>query len=232
VLNKLKNRCSLVYGPFNGNTWYSYRIALDSFDFKLYPDCMGNEEILDAFIQSGFSLHATYSSTLAPIHERVWNRCKKAKVSEKIQYQVYHGKDCYNHLEELYFIASTAFQKADFYEPISFECFKNIYLKNIELVQPDILLIYEDGQPIAFNFCYEDLEKRFYVCKTTAILPEYQNKNILKLLIDKSYEMMVEKGYKEVLYHFQNDRTKVLDGIFKNGIIRQKKYGVLRYENK
>ncbi|MDE6656521.1 MAG: GNAT family N-acetyltransferase [Anaeroplasmataceae bacterium] len=232
VLHQLKKKCNVVYGPFNGNTWYSYRLSIDSFDFKLYPDCIGNEEILNAFLHSGFSIYRTYSSTLSLIHERVWNRCKKTKVSQRIQYQVIHGKECYNHLEELYSIASIAFQRADFYEPISFECFKNIYLKNIELVKPDILLIFEDDKPIAFNFCYEDLEKRFYVCKTTAILPEYQNKNILKLLIDKSYEMMVEKGYKEVLYHFQNDRTKVLDGIFKNGIIRQKKYGVLRYENK
>ncbi len=231
VLNQLKNKCNTMYGPFNGNTWYSYRLAVDSFDFKLYPDCIGNKEILDAFLNSGFSIYRTYSSTLAPIHEKVWNRCKKAKIPNPIHYKVYHGKECYNYLEELYSIARIAFEKADFYEPISFECFKEIYLKNIELVQPDILMIYEDMKPIAFNFCYEDLEKRFYVCKTTAILPEYQNKNILKLLIDKSYEMMVEKGYKEVLYHFQNDRTKVLEGIFKNGIIRQKKYGVLRYEN-
>ncbi|MDE6241018.1 MAG: hypothetical protein K2M08_01205, partial [Anaeroplasmataceae bacterium] len=209
-----------------------YRIALDSFDFKLYPDCMGSEELLNTFIQSGFSIYSTYSSTLAPIYERVWNRCKKIKVPQGIRFEVFHNRECFNHLEELYSIASISFQKADFYEPISFECFKEIYLKNIELVQPDILLIYDEERPIAFNFCYEDLEKRFYVCKTTVILPEYRNKMILKLLIDKSYEMMIEKGYKEVLYHFQNDRTKVLDGIFKNGILRQKKYGVLRYENK
>lgn len=232
VLNQLKDKCKTVYGPFNSNTWYSYRISIDSFDFKLYPDCMGNEELLSTFLHSGFSIYLTYSSTLASIHERVWNRCKKVKVSQRIKCHVYHNKECYNHLEELYSIASIAFEKADFYEPISFECFKDIYLKNIELAQPDILMIYEDDKPIAFNFCYEDLEKRFYVCKTTAILPEYQNKKILKLLIDKSYEMMVEKGYKEVLYHFQNDRTKVLDGIFKNSIIRQKKFGVLCYENK
>ncbi|MCM1130349.1 MAG: GNAT family N-acetyltransferase [Roseburia sp.] len=232
VLNQLKNKCSVVYGPFNGNTWYSYRIPIDSFNFNLYPDCIGNEELLSSFLDCGFSIYRTYSSTLAPIYERIWNRCKKAKLSNTFKYKVYHNKECYNHLEELYSIAIKAFQKADFYEPISFECFREIYLKNIQLAQADILMIYEEEKPIAFNFCYEDLEKRFYVCKTTAILPEYQNKNILKLLIDKSYEMMVEKGYKEVLYHFQNDRTKVLEGIFKNGIIRQKKYGVLYYENK
>ncbi|MDE6407538.1 MAG: HAD hydrolase-like protein [Anaeroplasmataceae bacterium] len=232
VLHRLKNKCNVAFGPFNGNTWYSYRIPLDSFDFKLYPDCIGNEEVYNAFIESGFSVYSTYSSTLAPIFERVWNRCKKVKAPQGIRFKVLHNQECYMHLQDLFSIASIAFQRADFYEPISFECFKDIYLKNIELVQPDILLIYDEEKPIAFNFCYEDLEKRFYVCKTTAILPDYQNKTILKLLIDKSYQMMVDKGYKEVLYHFQNDRTKVLNGIFKNGIIRQKKYGVLRYENK
>lgn len=232
VLEKLKEKCTTVYGPFNGNTWYSYRLSLDSFDFSLYPDCMGNQELVDTFIALGFEVYRTYSSTLAPIHSSIWNRCKKAKVPTNITAAVYHNEDGYQHLEELYSIASIAFQKADFYEPISFTNFKNIYLKNIQLAHPDILLIYDNGKPIAFNFCYADLEKRFYVCKTTAILPEYQNKKILKILIDKSYQMMVEQGYEQVLYHFQNDRTKVLSGIFKNGIIRQKKYGVFRYENK
>lgn len=232
VLVKLKSKCERVYGPFNGNTWYGYRLAVDSYEFNLYPDCIGNKEVLDAFIEQGFIIHTTYSSTLSSINEKIWNRCKRAKAPAGIHFKIYHGTVRYDLLKELYFIASISFQKALFYEPISFECFKEIYLKNIELVHPDILLIYDEEKPIAFNFCYEDLEKRFYVCKTTAILPNYQNKAVLKVLIDKSYEMMVEKGYKEVLYHFQNDRTKVLSGIYKNGILRQKKYGVLYYENK
>lgn len=230
VLRKLKEKGS-VYGPFDGNTWFSYRIPLDSFDFHLYPDCAGNEDLLKVFLEEGFVVKTTYSSTLAPIHKAVWDRCKK-RSNEKYKVQIFEAEACYQHLEELYQIASIAFSEADFYEPIIFEDFKDIYLKNIRLVQPDILMIYDGNHPVAFNFCYEDIEKRFYVCKTIAILPEYQNKTVLKLLIDASYQLMEKRGYQEVLYHFQNERTRVLNGIFKNGILRQKKYGVLAYENK
>ena len=231
ILKRVKERKINIYGPFDGNTWYSYRLAIDSFDFALYPDCAGSKEILNLFFNEGFCIYCTYSSTLAPINKRVWEHCRKNKLPKGLQIAIYQNEECYNHIEELYKISSIAFQKADFYEPISFEDFKDIYLKNIQLAHPDILMIYDKEKAIAFNFCYEDLEKRFYVCKTIAILPEYQNKSILKLLINYSYQIMEEKGYKEVLYHFQNDRTKVLDGIFKNNFIRQKKYGVLCYEN-
>lgn len=232
VLRRAKQKKLELIGPFNGNTWYSYRLAIDSFDFTLYPDCMGSQELYDLFLEEGFLLYRTYSSTLASINDRVWNYCRKKSLINNIRVAVYHNEECYEHIEELYTISRLAFQKADFYEPISFEEFKDIYLKNIECVHPDVLMIYDKEKAIAFNFCYEDLEKRFYVCKTTAILPEYHNKQILKTLINYSYQMMVDRGYSKVLYHFQNDRTKVLNGIFRNGYIRQKKYGVLRYENK
>jgi len=92
-------------------------------------------------------------------------------------------------------------------------------------------MIYYKTKPIAFNFCYEDLEKRFYVCKTTAIKKQYQHKNVLLKLIDYSYNLMTKKGYSEVLYHFSNDRTKVLNAIYRRNIIKQKYYAILKREN-
>ena len=122
---------------------------------------------------------------------------------------------------------------ADYYEDISLDEFKNIYINNIRLCNPDLILIYDGTKLIAFNFCYEDLLKRFYVCKTIGIDPSYQkNRNIFMKLVDYSYQMMIKRGYDKVLYHFQNERTKVLNKIVGDSLIKKKMYGLLekKYE--
>ena len=230
LVNKLKKINNLI-GPFNGNTWYGYRYQINEFNFKLYPDCDNSEYELNLFLDNNFTVKQKYVSTLAYINYRIWNKAKKSRLKTGYSYKIYQGKECYDKIEEIYSIAIDAFSKADFYEYISKSEFIDIYLKNIELCNPDLVMIYYKTKPIAFNFCYEDLEKRFYVCKTTAIKKQYQHKNVLLKLIDYSYNLMTKKGYSEVLYHFSNDRTKVLNAIYRRNIIKQKYYAILKREN-
>ena len=134
----------------------------------------------------------------------------------------------FDYLDDLYSVGIDAFSSADYYEEISLDLFKKIYIKNIELCNPDLILIYDKDKLVGFNFCYEDLLKRFYVSKTIGILKSYQkNRNIFMKLVDCSYSVMKSKGYSEVLYHFQNERTKVLNNIVSSFLIKKKLYGLL-----
>ena len=223
-----ENNIKDLLGPINNNTWYSYRFALDNYDWHLYPDCSGNKEILDLFYSNGFKLKQTYSSSLATINQKIWNRCRKVEFESPYSIKVVSGKEAYEYLPQIYKVAIKAFKEADFYEEIAYEDFASLYIKNIELCQADLILIYQNAEVIAFNFCYEDLEKRFYVSKTIGIDPDYRtNKKIFMKLVDKSYEVMVSKGYSIVLYHFQNERTKVLSSIIKDCLIKKKTFGLL-----
>ena len=78
-------------------------------------------------------------------------------------------------------------------------------MKNINAVTPDMILIFRDNQLIGYNFCYEDPLKRYYVCKTTAIKKTDRNKGLIMLMVDYSYSILVERGYKYALHHFQNE---------------------------
>lgn len=220
-----------LIGPINGNTYFNYRFAIDQFNWVLYPDCTNSLDDYLLFINAGFEICHRYSSTLASIHQRIWDKGKKVTLKNNFKVKMLHGKECYNHLEEIYDIAVSSFKDADYYEEISKEDFMTLYIKNIQECNPDLVLIYDNEKPIALNFCYEDLLKRFYVCKTTAIKKEYRNMKMILKLIDYSYQMMVEKGYQEVLYHFQNQETKTLFPIFKGHQIKQKHYALLRYKN-
>lgn len=233
VINKLIKKVNnfKLIGPIDGNTFYPYRLAINNFDWVLYPDIKNSKEEFELFINNGFKIKQLYSSTLATINEKIYSRSKRTNLSSDYRVKVIEGKDCYNYVSQLYDVAIESFKKADYYEEISKEDFEELYLLNLKLCSPDLVLVYYKEELIAFNFCYEDLEKRFYVSKTTAIKPEFQNHNILMKLIDYSYQVMIKKGYKEVLYHFQNDRTKTLQAIHKGYQIKTKNYALLEYEN-
>ena len=233
VIDKMKKKTGDIHvlGPMNGSTWYSYRIALDSFDFRLYPDALNDERVLDLFLNSGFKIEHKYSSTLATINEKIWERGKKINLSDGYQIKIAKGAEAFRYLDEIYEIASDAFSSADYYEPITFDNFKNIYVKNIKECNPDLVLIYNKGEAAALSFSYADPEKRFYVSKTVAVKKKYRSIPILLKLIDESLKCMTDNGYDKVLYHFQNDRTKVLYAIANGHIIKRKYYGLLGYTN-
>ena len=231
VIEKLKKKVkgSYALGPINGSTWYSYRIALDNFDFKLYPDAINDERILRLFLDSGFEVEHKYSSTLATLNEKIWEKGKKIRLSPDYGIKTAKGEEVYSYLDELYDVASDAFKNADYYEPISLENFKDIYVRNMSFINPELIAVYFKGKMIAFNFCYPDPENRFYVSKTIAVKEKFRSLPVLLKLIDVSSERMTAGGFDKVLYHFQNDRTKVLYAMAKDHLIRRKYYGLLKY---
>lgn len=60
-----------IIGPIDFNTFYSYRFAIDNFDWNLFPDCSG-EKALPLFLNNGFKINKEYSSGLAGLDYRMW----------------------------------------------------------------------------------------------------------------------------------------------------------------
>lgn len=232
VIRQLKDiSADGVLGPIDSNTFYAYRMAVDHFTWRLYPDCVSDERVFKAFTENGFHITQFYTSTLATVNHKIWNLAKQATLPAS--YRVIHaaGEAAYQYLDDIYDVAVDAFARADFYEPISRKDFVEIYMRSLSAVTPDLLMIYEGEKPVGFCFCYEDPEKRFYVCKTIAVKSDQRNRNLLLVLIDRSYQMMHDRGYDTVLYHFQNDRSKVLSRIFKGCTLRQKRYALMEYRH-
>lgn len=220
-----------LLGPINGNTFYSYRLAVDSFDWRLYPDCISDPAVLDVLLQNGLVPKQYYTSTLGTVNHKIWDAARKVRLPAQYRVVKASGADAYAYLSDVCEVAFEAFAKADFYEPISRADFMEIYMQGLQAVTPDLLVIYDGDTPIAFNFCYPDPENRFYVCKTTAIRSDYRSRRLIFTVIDHSYRMMQERGHSEVLYHFQNDRTRPLYAIFKDHTVKQKRYALLEYRH-
>lgn len=222
---------SNLIGPIDGNTFYSYRFAIDNFDLKFYPDCENQEEVVNLFLKNGFKIKQTYVSTVATVNQKMWNLSKLVKLPKGYTVKVVSGESAFEYLDDIYEVTIDAFQDADFYEEINKRDFIDIYMKNISAVSPDMLLIFRGDELVGYNFCYEDPLKRYYVCKTTAIKKSDRNHKLIMIMVDYSYSLLVEKGYKFALHHFQNDRTKTLHAIFKGHEVLQKRYALLELES-
>lgn len=232
VVEQLKSLApSGVLGPMDANTFYSYRLAVDEFTWRLYPDCISDERVFSTFRAHGFQVRQYYTSTLATVNHKIWLVAKKATLPGNYRVIQATGREAYRYLEDIYDVAIDAFSRADYYEPICRDDFVEIYMRSLSAVTPDLLMIYAGETPVAFCFCYEDPEKRFYVCKTIAVRSDYRNPELLMTLIDRSYQMMQSRGYEKVLYHFQNDRSKVLNRIFRGCVLRQKRYALMEYRH-
>lgn len=232
VLIALKNeKVNGIIGPIDGNTFYSYRFALDNFDINFYPDCTNGKEVLDLFLKHGFSYKQFYLSTIATVNQKMWDFSKRAKLPKGYSLKIVSGKDAFAYLDEIYEVTIDAFSEADFYEEIPKNDFIEIYMRNIEAVCPDLILFFYENKLVAYNFCYEDPLKRYYVCKTTAIKKANRHKSLIMLMVDHSYKLLVEKGYTYALHHFLNDRTKTLHAIFRGHEVLQKHYALLELKS-
>lgn len=233
VIDKLKNKTkgSTIIGPIDGNTYYKYRFSTDNFDWHLYPDTYNDKVAYEMFINNGFIIKQNYSSTLANINDRLYTRSKKIKVSDDYRFVLIEGDKCYDYVEQLYNVAINAFSKADFYEEISKADFIELYLDNIRLCTPDLLLVYYKDELVAFHFTYEDIEKRFYVSKTVGIKKDHQFHKCLFKMIDYFYSLVIEKGYDKVLHHFMNDRTNTLQLMYLGYELNKKHFVLLEYKN-
>ena len=219
-----------LIGPIDGNTFYNYRFAIDHFDVKFYPDCDNGEAIVDIFKRSGFAFRQYYVSTIATVNERMWKLSKRAKLPDGYWVKVVSGREAFAYLDAIYEVTVDAFSEADYYEEINKKDFIELYMKNIDAVSPDVVLIFDKEELVGYNFCYEDPLKRYYVCKTTAIKKANRNKSLIMIMVDYSYTLLVEKGYRYALHHFQNDRTKTLHAIFRGHEVTQKRYALMEWK--
>ncbi len=228
---KTKTEGQKLLGPINGNSWFNYRLALNEFDFKLYPDCLSDQKILQKFYDKGFEVAETYTSTVSKLNMKAVKKPLNPKLPSGYDWKIVCGEETNDYLEQVFEVSARCFEGHDFYEPIDVQTFKAMYMKSLRGIEPVLIMIFYNEKLVGFNFCYPDPEKRFYVQKTFAIDKDHRKLHVLFKLLQLSTEVVVDGGYEEVLLHFQQVKNKTMQSYFKGLLVRQKKYGVLKYEN-
>lgn len=232
VIDGIKARCKgmAVLGPINGNSWYTYRLPLNEFDYKLLPDCPGDEASLQKFLDAGFEVAEKYISTVTTHNMDKWG-FSQIQLPEGYEAKLVKGDECYDYLEEIFQISSRCFEGHLFYEPIDYDEFRAMYERFLPMCSPYLVLISYKGKVIGYNFFYPDPENRFMVLKTTAIEKEHRSRAVLLKLIELTNNVVLEQGFDQLLMHFQHTKNIMLQSYFKGTVVKQKEYGVLKYES-
>ena len=141
--------CSLAVGPLDGTTWKSYRFVTNRGEepaFFLEPDNPDAYPI--HFIDNGFHVLKRYSSASSSGAmigdariERVAQRLDRAG----IRIRTLDPKRLDEELRAIHRLSHIAFQDSLLYAPISEEEFLTLYRPLLPIVQPEAILLAEDG---------------------------------------------------------------------------------------
>lgn len=221
-----------VIGPINYCTWFDYRLPLDHFDLEIYPDLVGNEQMLTFLAKRGYFVFEKYKSTISTIDQKLFEKAKKATLSSDFIVKVVSGQDAYAYVDAIYEVSTEGFEQAFLYTSIKKAVFKKYYLGWFAKINPELVLILTktDQTLVAFALSYQNPDGKFYVSKTVGIRKAYQHHRLILTLVAKSYELMVQSKIPYVVYHYQSVKKDTLKRLRQNHEILVKYYGLFKKE--
>jgi len=216
--------CTLAIGPIDGNTWQRYRLVVERGSeppFLLEPN---NPAAWPAhFTGNGFTVLAHYYSAittdlgrpnprLAGVARRAANRGITIRPLKPDHFDT--------ELSKIYQIALASFSQNLLYTPISQSNFMALYRPIRPYVQPELILIAEQGdRPIGFLFALPNLLQAqqnqpvdTVIIKTVAVHPNYQTAGLGSLLVDRCQQVAHSLGYSRAIHalmHGSNDSRKI-----------------------
>lgn len=220
-----------IIGPINYCTWLSYRLALDHFDMKLFPDCNNPRYYVDYLEKLGYSEFLTYRSARVKIHNPLYELGKKSfeeKQAQGFEFKHYEGEEAMSKVREIYEISCAAFKDAWLYSDLPFEYFEKIYLSWIKKIDAQLFVAYKDGQAIGFALGYKNPLADDFISKTSAVKPEYQNQQVFAALLYYGSGLVEKMGFGTMIYHFQCEQKPDFKRFDKQYESDEKRYALFR----
>lgn len=222
-----------LIGPMNYCTWLSYRLALDRYDLRLYPDCNNPAYYVDYLKRLGFKEFLTYRSARVKIRNPLYEIGKKSfekKQREGIDFGHYEGEEAMAHLSEIYEISCAAFQRAWLYSELPFEYFERIYLEWVKQVEIQLFVAYEGERAIGFVMGYKNPLADNFIAKSSAVRPEFQNQQIFAALLYYGSNYVEKMGFSDMIYHFQCEQKPDFKRFEEKYESDEKRYALFRKE--
>jgi hypothetical protein len=218
----LKNvGCKWIIGPMNGSTWYSYRLTQPSDNPPFFLDNHHKPWYQDQFITAGYEPMSYFHTVKVNLQqksderiERFEHVLKKRGVTVR-QLNPDHFEE---ELEKIYLICSLSFVDNFLYSPISFEKFKELYLRIRPCIDPTLVLIAENSQSVPVGFIFT-VPNHFEnpiasaIVKTVAIVPDGGVKGLGTYMVAITHKRLLEAGCTSVfhaLMHESNISTNIL----------------------
>jgi len=187
---------SSLVGPLNYCTWMSYRWAISRFDMKLFPDCTNPPFYPEYIKELGYRELYTYRSAEIAINNPL----------NEVGEQVYSEKK-----EEGYSFITVEKEEAF------------AYVKEIDI---SLIVAFHGEEAIGYVFGYENRYGKDFISKTSAVKKEYQKQKIYLSLLYLGSELVKNKGYDTMLYHFQCEQKETFRRFGEDVENNEKRYAV------
>lgn len=223
-----------IVAPMNGNTWNKYRtLKYSTEEPQFMLENVNPKEYNDILIEAGFKEIYTYTSTKGLIsdcyHSIALDKLEEKLNNQNILIRKFNKEKYLDDLRKIYNISIKSFIKNPLYTQIEEKEFLNQYIKYIQLVDEELILIAEqNGKEIGFIFAIPNLTQKAekintLIVKTVAVIPGYEEYAIGNILLRKIAQKAQEKGYEKWIFAFMysNNTSQKMAKRNKTNIIRE-----------
>ena len=218
-----------LVGPINYNTWMSYRFAISNYELKLYPDCNNPPYYIDIIKGLGYKELYTYRSASIDMNNPMFELGEsiyREKLAEGYSFKTFQEKDALKVAKPVYEISKDAFADAYLYSDIPYEIFEKLYLFWVRQLKFSIIIAYKGTEAIGYVFGYENPVGEGFISKTSAVIKRYQKHKIYTALLYLGWKLVLNKGYKDMIYHFQCEQKDTFKRFEKKIESNEKRYAV------
>lgn len=218
-----------LVGPVNYCSWMSYRWAISNFETKLFPDCTNPPYYVEQIKAIGYRELYTYRSASIDIHNPMYlagEGLYQQKLSEGFTFKFYKSEDAYVLADDIFRISCESFRGSYLYCDIPKEYFDKLYLSWTRGLELAVFVAYYNGKPVGYVMGYDSPYGDCFVSKTSAVLPEFRKHKIYTALLYLGCRYVLDKGYKDMMYHFQCEQKDIFRRFDEDIESNEKRYAV------
>lgn len=218
-----------LVGPVNYCSWMSYRWAISNFETKLFPDCDNPPHYPEQLKQLGYHELYTYRSASIDMDNPMYHagaQLYEQKLAEGFTFEFYDNNTAYALADDIFEISQEAFRGSYLYCDIPREYFNKLYLSWTKGLKLAVFAAFHEGRPIGYVMGYDSPYGDCFVSKTSAVLPEYRKHKIYSALLYLGWKYVIDRGYTEMMYHFQCEQKDIFRRFDNNVESNEKRYAV------
>lgn len=218
-----------IVGPVNYCSWMSYRWTISNYDLKLFPDCTNPPYYVDYIKKLGYRELYTYRSACIDMNNPLYyagEQLYSQKLTEGFTFEFYKGEEAYKMADAVFEISQEAFNGSYLYCDIPKAYFDQLYLSWTKGLELAMFVAFYEGKPVGYVMGYDSPYGDCFISKTSAVKNEFQKHKVYTALMYLGCKYVINKGYQNMMYHFQCEQKDIFRRFEKNIESDEKRYAV------
>jgi hypothetical protein len=208
--------CDVALGPMDGNTWQSYRCALN---WENGPPFWGEPQTdprwADWFTHAGFAPVAKYESRLCLDLTQTYLPRRRRQTPASVQIQSAQGVAVEALLPKIHALVMASFRRQPFFQSLPEDGFTQYLQPLISQVDPALIqLAWDQDRLVGVGLALPDrltMDVRRLIIKTLAIGPNRAYAGLGAPLLEAAHHAGFQQGYRQAIHALMHDQNPSLN---------------------